>query len=301
MEEVTNNASAITTVMDNYDKYCIGKKTLLFAVSILHGELLEEAFREKNVSVALIHSNLTEAEQQRVLNDFKYNAIDVLINIAMLTTGFDDPEVECLMIARPVGSLSLAIQIFGRVLRVHKDLGHVNIIDLTGVHEKVNHLPDDNFNFNRVKGTKSNDSDDNPSITDVVFECPHCNAVSRMVDCKRETELTDELSSTIYYCPECHDVIEEKSVELGSNEVTEIKTASAIDFKKTYDHKDIMQVLGELITDNTRSAKTSWGVHIHRTCMRKDKKRYREAFYGYAQGVYGSAKSWKRIMDIYGS
>ncbi len=304
MEEVTNTASAISAVYKNYEKYCKGKKTLMFAVSINHGILIHDDFEKQGISSAIIHSMLPEREQKRILEEYKNNVFDVLINVAMLTTGFDDPEVEALMIARPIGSLRLAIQVWGRVLRIHDSIDKVLILDLTGVYDKVNHLPDDDFNFNRVKRERgsSDDEEDSPAdIAEVNWECDTCQVVSRMIDCKRDNQLTDVMSITTYFCPNCQAIINEVSTELGSNKVEKIKTASAIDMKIAYSTKEVMLLLGELIKANTRNAKTSWGSYIHKTCLKKDGKRYKEAFYGYAQGVYGSSKTWKRIMDIYGS
>ena len=300
MEEVTNKASAIQSVIDNYNTHAREKKTLLFAVSITHGELLEDAFNEIGVKCGLIHSNLSAREQERLLAEFENNAIDVLLNVAMLTTGFDDPEVEVLMIARPIGSLRLAIQVWGRGLRFHKDIDKVTILDLTGTYEKVGYLPDDNFNFNRVKKKRgeSEDEEDN-SIVDIVYECPECSEVSRMVDCSRSTEVTKTMTVTTYICPNCGGVINETQIPLSDNKIEEIKTARDIDYTVKYGGEEIMKKLGELIKLNTRNAKTSWGVHIHKQCMRNDKERYRDAFYGYAQEIYSPAKAWKRIMDVY--
>ena len=300
MEELTNTTAAVSSVIDNYLESCKGLKTLLFAVSIAHAELIHEAFAEKGISVAIIHSKIPESQQRDILEAYKNNAYDVLVNVAMLTTGFDDPEVGALIIARPIGSLRLAIQVWGRALRVHADIDRVLILDLTGVYEKVGYLPDDNFNFDRVKGaSKTSDSDEVKSIEDYIYTCPSCNEVSRMIDCSRNTEITDDISVTTFYCPECNEVINETSIDLVVHEIEEIKTASDIDFTVSYNGKEVMEALGKLIKLNTRSAKTSWAMYINKTCMQKDKPRYKDAFYGYMQEVYSHRKAWKRIMDIY--
>lgn len=302
MEKVTNNAAAISAVIKNYNKHCADKKTLLFAVSINHAELIHDEFKLQGISVAIIHSQLPEKEQRHILEGYKNNAYAVLINVAMLTTGFDDPEVEALIIARPIGSLRLAIQVWGRVLRIHDDIDKVLILDLTGTCDEVGHYPDDNFNFDKVKGERDPvEREESDSIENVLWDCSECGEVSRMIDCKRDSQLTDEMSITTYFCPACGGVIREKEIDLSANEISKVKTASDVDMTQKYSHKEVMQGLGELISANTQNAKTSWGAYIHKTCLRKDKKRYMESFYGYVQGIYNSSKSWRRIMDIYGS
>lgn len=71
-------------------------------------------------------------ERERILEDFKKGIIKVVVNVGVLTTGFDYPELDTIVMARPTKSLSLWYQIVGRAIRPspHKDKGW--IVDLCG-------------------------------------------------------------------------------------------------------------------------------------------------------------------------
>lgn len=71
-------------------------------------------------------------EREKILEDFKNGIIKVVVNVGVLTTGFDYPELDTIVMARPTKSLSLWYQIVGRAIRPspHKDKGWV--VDLCG-------------------------------------------------------------------------------------------------------------------------------------------------------------------------
>ncbi len=72
------------------------------------------------------------SERARLLTQFKNGTIKCLINVGVLTTGFDYPELECVLIARSTMSLSLYYQIVGRAMRPHPNKETAWIVDLGG-------------------------------------------------------------------------------------------------------------------------------------------------------------------------
>lgn len=71
-------------------------------------------------SCAIVSGSTPKAERERVLADFKNGKIKVVANVGVLTTGFDYPELDTIVIARPTKSLSLYYQIVGRAIRPHE-------------------------------------------------------------------------------------------------------------------------------------------------------------------------------------
>lgn len=67
-----------------------------------------------------------------ILKRFKAGEIKCVINVGVLTTGFDYPELECVLMARSTMSLSLYYQIFGRGMRPHPDKKSCWLVDLGG-------------------------------------------------------------------------------------------------------------------------------------------------------------------------
>ena len=95
---------------------------------------LEEAERlTKPIAGCLIVSGDTsKKEREQLLSDFKAGLIPVIANVGVLTTGFDYPELDTIVMARPTMSLALYYQIVGRAIRPHPNKESGWIIDLCG-------------------------------------------------------------------------------------------------------------------------------------------------------------------------
>lgn len=66
---------------------------------------------------AFVSGETPATERDRILGDFKSGKIKVLANVGVLTTGFDYPELDTVVLVRPTKSLSLYYQMVGRVIR----------------------------------------------------------------------------------------------------------------------------------------------------------------------------------------
>ena len=71
-------------------------------------------------------------ERERILSRFKKGKIKCLVNVGVLTTGFDYPELEAVLIARSTMSLSLYYQIVGRGMRISPKKKNAWIVDIGG-------------------------------------------------------------------------------------------------------------------------------------------------------------------------
>lgn len=82
--------------------------------------LIEEAVlvKKKIPGSAILTSETKKEERENILSQFKNGKIRCLINVGVLTTGFDYPALEAVLMARSTMSLSLYYQIVGRVMRI---------------------------------------------------------------------------------------------------------------------------------------------------------------------------------------
>ena len=97
-----------------------GKQCMVFARSIDHAELLADILRRRGINTSVVHSDvnrLPEEERRRNLSDFEEKRTQVIVNVEVLTLGWDCPAVEKIYIARPTQSMDLYGQIFGRATR----------------------------------------------------------------------------------------------------------------------------------------------------------------------------------------
>lgn len=80
----------------------------------------------------LLTSDTKKDERERILSQFKNGKIRCVVNVGVLTTGFDYPELECVLIARSTMSLALYYQIVGRAMRIAPTKKDAWIVDLGG-------------------------------------------------------------------------------------------------------------------------------------------------------------------------
>jgi len=107
-----------------------GRKVMLFANSIKHVEALSDAFHLLGVKHDLVHSQRSISDNDESIRRYKSNEVRLIINMSMLTIGFDDPTTDCVVLARPTKILRLYLQIIGRCLRASKGKKDALILDL---------------------------------------------------------------------------------------------------------------------------------------------------------------------------
>ncbi len=112
------------------DALSLGRKVMLFANSIKHVESLSEAFSLLGVEHELVHSQRPTIDNDESIRRYKSNEVKLIINMSMLTIGFDDPATDCVVLARPTKILRLYLQIIGRCLRAYKGKNTALILDL---------------------------------------------------------------------------------------------------------------------------------------------------------------------------
>ena len=97
-----------------YDK----KPSVVFCSSIEHAELVATDLRSRKIRVSIVHSNMDQEEVRMHMNDFMSGESDVIVNVGILTLGWDAPHVQKLFIARCTASAQLYCQQFGRGTRI---------------------------------------------------------------------------------------------------------------------------------------------------------------------------------------
>ncbi|MFC0560292.1 DEAD/DEAH box helicase [Halalkalibacter alkalisediminis] len=106
-------------------------QTLVYACTIEHAEFLSQAMNAIGRKSAMISSNTPKATRRMYIDAFKRGDLEFLFNYGVLTTGFDAPKTEYIVICRPTTSVVLYEQIVGRGLRGPKFGGteYCTIID----------------------------------------------------------------------------------------------------------------------------------------------------------------------------
>jgi len=104
------------------------KNLLIFCTTISEAQEIKVGIPGSVV----LTSETSDADRSRILSQFKTGVIACVINVGILTTGFDYPELETVLIIRSTMSLALYYQIVGRGMRPHPNKESCHIIDLGG-------------------------------------------------------------------------------------------------------------------------------------------------------------------------
>lgn len=91
---------------------------------------------------AIVSGDTPKNERERILLEFKNGTIPVVANVGVLTTGFDYPELDTIVLARPTMSLALYYQMVGRAIRPHPSKENGWIVDLAGNYKRFGEVKD---------------------------------------------------------------------------------------------------------------------------------------------------------------
>lgn len=131
---------------------------MIFTSSVAHAR---EILGLLPMGSAMVTGETETEERDEIIADFKLRKIKFLVNVSVLTTGFDAPHVDVIAILRPTESVSLYQQIVGRGLRLSPGKTDCLILDYTGVGHDIFSPEID---------------DDRPSVNSVAVNviCPQC-------------------------------------------------------------------------------------------------------------------------------
>ncbi len=149
---------------------------MIFAATVAHAEEIMGYLPAEQS--ALITGATLSAERTALIDAFKARKLKYLVNVAVLTTGFDAPHVDLIAILRPTESVSLYQQIVGRGLRLSPGKEACLILDYAGNPWDL-YAPE--------VGEPRPDSDSEP----VQVECPECGHANLFWG-KRDGELVIE-------------------------------------------------------------------------------------------------------------
>ena len=166
-DEVTEKALRETIEIGK--KY---KKWLIFAIDIDHAEGIRDWLNDAGINTGIMHSRIKETEDESdrklIIDRFRSGFYRAIVNVNILTTGLDVPDIDLIIMLRPTKSPVLYAQSVGRGLRPHPDKDHCLVLDFAG--NVARHGPVDDIII-RNKGEKGTGDP-------ITKECPACMAIT---------------------------------------------------------------------------------------------------------------------------
>lgn len=105
-------------VADAYVQHGENRKALVFTVSVEQAMRTAQALQERGVRAEWVWGGMPLDERRAVLRRLHTGETTVVANCAVLTEGFDEPSVSCIVVARPTRSKTLYLQMIGRGTRI---------------------------------------------------------------------------------------------------------------------------------------------------------------------------------------
>ena len=118
LSERVNTDEMHHSILSAYQKFASDRKhTLAFCVDRDHADTLCMSFREAGIPSAYLDGETPLDERRGIYDSLREEQIKIIFNIGVLTEGFDFPELDCILLARPSKSPTLLTQMIGRGTR----------------------------------------------------------------------------------------------------------------------------------------------------------------------------------------
>lgn len=143
------------------------RSVLLFASGVGHGENIVKTLEAFGHKAEAVFGDTPSIDRARILGDFKEGRLKYLVNMNVLTTGFDAPNVDCVVLLRPTLSPGLFYQMCGRGFRMNPGKGDCLVLDYGG--NVLRHGPVDDLQIKRKNGKNGQKAP--------AKECPECRAL----------------------------------------------------------------------------------------------------------------------------
>ncbi|MCY3017548.1 MAG: DEAD/DEAH box helicase [Planctomycetota bacterium] len=140
---------------------------LIFASGVPHGNHVAEKVASLGQRVAAVFGDTLDDEREQSIADFRAGRLKYLVNVNVLTTGFDAPNIDCVAMLRPTMSPGLWYQCCGRGFRLHPGKQDCFILDFGG--NALRHGPVDAL---KIKDRNGSSCGEAPAK-----ECPNCQSV----------------------------------------------------------------------------------------------------------------------------
>jgi DNA repair protein RadD len=110
-----------------------GRKSILISVPFIQDAIDLE---DKLDHCRAVYSGMDSKERDIIINDFKTLKLKIVVQVRILSVGFDHPELDAIIMAKPTNSLTFYYQFIGRGVRIHPNKHNCKIVDLSGNFKK---------------------------------------------------------------------------------------------------------------------------------------------------------------------
>jgi len=125
---VMDVAPVTEAVVAHWEEKAGDRQTVVFCSTVEHARHVTEAFRAAGITAVLVTGDMPDTERRAALADYAASRAQVVVNVAVLTEGWDHPPTSCVVLLRPSSFKSTMIQMVGRGLRPVNPQEHPGVV-----------------------------------------------------------------------------------------------------------------------------------------------------------------------------
>jgi len=193
MEAAFDQASIVDAACQEIVASCHDRRSVIvFCSGVDHAEHVAETLRGIVTERVEVITGQTDKEKRKQhLEDFRAGSLRWLVNVDVLTTGFDAPRVDCVAVLRATMSPGLFCQIVGRGLRLHPEKSDCLVLDFGGNIQRHGSLDSPDYGRDtggRSKSQVQEETAPRESQGPAEIDCPQCGI---------------GIPARFAFCPEC--------------------------------------------------------------------------------------------------
>lgn len=174
MEDLVCSGTIYGNILDSYQKYASGRRTIAYCVSVRHSREVADMFNAAGISAASLDGSMTAFSRTEIMQKFRAGEIQVLSSCNLLSEGLDVPAIDCVLMLRATMSLSLFVQQSCRALRADPNNPDKRAVLLDMVGNFSRHgLPDMDRDYSLTDGANSF-QEYNPDGSLALRSCSFC-------------------------------------------------------------------------------------------------------------------------------
>lgn len=137
LEGVMLRANAPDKIVEAWKTEAYDRPTIVFTPTVSVAKAVAEAFNGSGVSAAWVSGAMPIRDRRAALAGLQSGQIRVVANCAVLTEGFDEPSVSCIVVGRPTMNETLYIQMVGRGTRLYPGKSECLVLDMVGCADQL--------------------------------------------------------------------------------------------------------------------------------------------------------------------
>jgi len=176
LEARMNTNALVGDIVEHWLRHAERRRTVIFAVDVAHSVHIMRELVKSGVKADHLDGNTPQGERDAILARLASGETEVVTNCAVLTEGFDLPDLGCIVLARPTKSLLLYLQMIGRGLRFAEGKTNCIILDHAGAANRHGR-PEDKIKWTLEVDEKATNKEHEARKTDhkdPFVDCPQC-------------------------------------------------------------------------------------------------------------------------------